>query len=322
VPDRGNGEAIGIDVGGTKINAFRVTRDGTVAERTSRPTPADDEAATLSAMVELARSLLTSDVIAVGVGAAGMIDSKEGVLGFAPNLAWRNLPIAERMRDALGLPCQVDNDASMAAYGEFRFGAGRGYRHLLLVTVGTGLGGGIVSDGRLFRGANGFASEIGHIIVEPGGPLCGCGNHGCWEQVAAGRAIDRMGREEAREHEHSILRRLAGGDPDEVTGELVTQAAMQGDDAAKRILAEAGRRLGQGIAGLVNVLDPQVVVVGGGAIVAGDLLLDPARAAFLDAVEGPEYRPRVPIVPAELGNDAGAVGAATLALEELGRVMV
>ncbi len=322
MPDRGNGEAIGIDVGGTKINAFRVTRDGTVAERTSRPTPADDEAATLSAMVELARSLLTSDVIAVGVGAAGMIDSKEGVLGFAPNLAWRNLPIAERMRDALGLPCQVDNDASMAAYGEFRFGAGRGYRHLLLVTVGTGLGGGIVSDGRLFRGANGFASEIGHIIVEPGGPLCGCGNHGCWEQVAAGRAIDRMGREEAREHEHSILRRLAGGDPDEVTGELVTQAAMQGDDAAKRILAEAGRRLGQGIAGLVNVLDPQIVVVGGGAIVAGDLLLDPARAAFLDAVEGPEYRPRVPIVPAELGNDAGAVGAATLALEELGRVMV
>jgi glucokinase len=322
VPDRGNGEAIGIDVGGTKINAFRVTRDGTVAERTSRPTPADDEAATLSAMVELARSLLTTDVIAVGVGAAGMIDSKEGVLGFAPNLAWRNLPIAERMRDALGLPCQVDNDASMAAYGEFRFGAGRGYRHLLLVTVGTGLGGGIVSDGRLFRGANGFASEIGHIIVEPGGPLCGCGNHGCWEQVAAGRAIDRMGREEAREHEYSILRRLAGGDPDEVTGELVTQAAMQGDDAAKRILAEAGRRLGQGIAGLVNVLDPQVVVVGGGAIVAGDLLLDPARAAFLDAVEGPEYRPRVPIVPAELGNDAGAVGAATLALEELGRVMV
>jgi glucokinase len=295
VPDRGNGEAIGIDVGGTKINAFRVTRDGTVAERTSRPTPADDEAATLSAMVELARSLVTPDVIAVGVGAAGMIDSKEGVLGFAPNLAWRNLPIAERMRDALGLPCQVDNDASMAAYGEFRFGAGRGYRHLLLVTVGTGLGGGIVSDGRLFRGANGFASEIGHIIVEPGGPLCGCGNHGCWEQVAAGRAIDRMGREEAREHEHSILRRLAGGDPDEVTGELVTQAAMQGDDAAKRILAE---------------------------IVAGDLLLDPARAAFLDAVEGPEYRPRVPIVPAELGNDAGAVGAATLALEELGRVMV
>jgi glucokinase len=322
VPDGGKGEAIGIDVGGTKINAFRVTRDGTIAQRTSKPTPAADEVATLSSMVELARALTTPDVIAVGVGAAGMIDAKEGVLRFAPNLAWRNLPIAERMRDALGLPCQVDNDASMAAYGEFRFGAGRGYRHLLLVTVGTGLGGGIVSDGRLFRGANGFAAEIGHIIVEPEGPLCGCGNRGCWEQVAAGRAIDRMGREEAREHEDSIMRRLASGDPDRVTGDLVTQAAKQGDEAAKAILAEVGRRLGQGIAGLVNVLDPEVVVVGGGAIVAGDLLLDPARDAFLDAVEGPEYRPRVPIVPAELGNDAGAVGAATLALEELGRVMV
>ncbi|HEU5225234.1 MAG TPA: ROK family protein, partial [Actinomycetota bacterium] len=207
MPERGSGEAIGLDVGGTKINAFRVTRDGTIVERSSSPTPADDEAATLSTMVELARWLATPDVTAIGVGAAGLVDAKEGVLRFAPNLAWRNLPIAERMREALGLPCQVDNDASMAAYGEFRFGAGRGYRHLLLVTVGTGIGGGIVSDGRLFRGANGFAAEIGHIIVEPGGPLCGCGNRGCWEQVAAGRAIDRMGREEAREHEHSILRR-------------------------------------------------------------------------------------------------------------------
>ncbi len=322
MPERGDGEAIGLDVGGTKINAFRVARDGTVVERSSAPTPADDEAATLSAMVELATSLKTPEVLAVGVGAAGLVDATEGILRFAPNLAWRDLPIAERMRDALDLPCQVDNDASMAAYGEYRFGAGRGYRHLLLVTVGTGIGGGIVADGRLFRGANGFAAEIGHIIVEPGGPLCGCGNRGCWEQVAAGRAIDRMGREEAREHEHSILRRLAGGDPDKVTGRLVTEAARQGDDAARGILAQTGSRLGEGIAGLVNVLDPQIVVVGGGAIVAGDLLLDPARVAFRDAVEAPEHRPRVPIVPAQLGNDAGAVGAAVLALEELGRVMV
>ncbi len=322
MPERGDGEAIGLDVGGTKINAFRVARDGTIVERSSAPTPADDEDATLSAMVELATSLKTPDVLAVGVGAAGLVDAAEGVLRFAPNLAWRDLPIARRMREALGLPCQVDNDASMAAYGEFRFGAGRGYRHLLLVTVGTGIGGGIVADGRLFRGANGFAAEIGHIVVEPGGPLCGCGNRGCWEQVAAGRAIDRMGREEARDHEHSILRRLAGGDPDKVTGRLVTEAAQRGDDAARGILAQTGARLGEGIAGLVNVLDPQVVVVGGGAIVAGDLMLDSARAAFREAVEAPEHRPRVPIVPAQLGNDAGAVGAAVLALEELGRVMV
>jgi len=316
----GEGEAIGIDVGGTKINAFRVARDGSILDRSNAPTPADDEEATLATMIELASSLRTPDVLAIGVGAAGMVDATEGVLRFAPNLAWRDLPIAARMRDALGLPCQVDNDASMAAYGEFRFGAGRGYRHLLLVTVGTGIGGGIVSDGRLFRGSNGFAAEIGHVIVEPGGPLCGCGNRGCWEQVAAGRAIDRMGREEAREHEHSALRRLAGGDPAKVTGALVTEAARNDDDAAKAILAEVGRRLGEGLAGLVNILDPQIVVIGGGAIVAGDLLLEPARASFLEAVEAPEYRPRVPIVAAQLANDAGAVGAAALALEELGRV--
>ena len=316
----GEGEAIGLDVGGTKINAFRVARDGQIVDRSQTPTPADDEDATLDTMIELAGSLQTPDVLAVGVGAAGMVDAAEGVLRFAPNLAWRDLAIATRMREALGLPCQVDNDASMAAYGEYRFGAGRGYRHILLVAVGTGIGGGIVSDGRLFRGANGFAAEIGHFIVEPGGPLCGCGNRGCWEQVAAGKAIDRMGQQEAREREHSILRRLAGGDPDHVTGTLVTEAALQGDDAAKRILAEVGRRLGEGIAGIVNILDPQIVVVGGGAIVAGDLLLEPARSAFRDAVEGLDYRPRVPIVAAQLANDAGAVGAATLALEELGRV--
>jgi glucokinase len=316
----GVGEAVGIDVGGTKINALRVVRDGEIVDRKNVPTPADDEEATLAAMIDLARAMLTDDVLAIGVGAAGLIDASDGVLRFAPNLAWRDLPIAARMREVLGLPCQVDNDANAAAYGEYRLGAGRGFRHMLLVAVGTGIGGGIVSDGRLFRGAHGFAAEIGHIVVEPGGPLCGCGNFGCWEQVAAGRTIDRMGREAAREHEHSILARLAGGDPEQVNGLVVTEAARRGDEAAVRVLAEVGRRLGQGIAGLVNVLDPQIVVVGGGAIAAGDLLLDPARAAFLDAVEGPEHRPRVPIVAAELGPDAGAVGAAVLALEELGRI--
>ena len=312
-------QALGIDVGGTKINAFRVARNGEILDRAQVPTPADDEDATLVSMVQVAGGLMTADVLAVGVGAAGMVDARQGVLRFAPNLAWRDLPLAARMQEALGVPCQLDNDANVAAYGEYRFGAGRGYRHMLLVTVGTGIGGGIVTDGRLFRGAFGFAAEIGHIIVEPDGPLCGCGNRGCWEQVAAGRAIDRMGREAAAEHPHSILTKLAGGDPSNVDGKLVTRAAEQGDDVARGVLAVVGRRLGEGIAGLVNVLDPQIVVIGGGAIVAGDLLLDPARAAFLDAVEAPDHRPRVSVVAAQLGNDAGAVGAAALALEELGR---
>ncbi|MGZ5354213.1 MAG: ROK family glucokinase [Actinomycetota bacterium] len=316
----GDGEAVGIDVGGTKINAFRVARDGEILDRKHVPTPADDEEATLAAMIDLARATLSDDVLAIGVGAAGLVDASDGTLSFAPNLAWRDLPIAARMRAALDLPVQVDNDANVAAYAEYRFGAGRGFRHMLLVAVGTGIGGGIISDGRLFRGANGYAAEFGHFIVEPGGPRCGCGNLGCWEQVAAGRAIDRMGRDAALEHPDSFLARRAEGDPGRVTGKVVTEAAREGDATSIAILAEVGRRLGEGIAGLVNILDPQIVVVGGGAAVAGDLLLEPARAAFLDTVEGPAHRPRVPLVAAQLGNDAGAVGAAALALEELGRM--
>ncbi len=314
------GEAVGIDVGGTKILAVRVARDGAILARSESPTPAEDQEATLAAMIAAAEALRTPEVLAVGVGAAGMVDVANGVLRFAPNLAWRDLAIADRMRAALGIPVQLDNDANVAAYGEFRFGSGRGYRHVLLVTVGTGIGGGIIIDGRLFRGSNGYAAEIGHIVVEPDGPPCGCGNRGCWEQVASGNAIGRLGREEVAEHPSSVLARLAGGDPQAVTGKLVTQAAQRGDPVATRILSEVGRRLGIGLAGLVNVLDPQVVVVGGGAAVAGDLLLEPARAAFLDAVEAPDRRPSVPIVVAQLGTDAGAVGAAALALEELGRL--
>lgn len=310
--------ALGIDVGGTKISGFRVARDGAVLARRAVATPAEDAEATMAATISLARGLLGPDVVAIGVGAAGLVDPKEGVLRFAPNLAWRDLPIARRMTDALGVACQVDNDANAAAWGEWRFGAGRGYRHMLLVTVGTGIGGGIVAGRRLFRGAHGFAAEVGHIIVEPGGPPCGCGNRGCWEQVASGAAIGRLGREAVREHPRSRLAELAGNEPEAVTGEIVTRAAERGDDVARGILADVGRRLGEGIAGLVNTLDPQVVVVGGGVADAGDLLLVPARAAFADSVEGRAYRPAVPIVAAQLGNDAGAIGAAALALEELG----
>lgn len=312
------GEAVGIDVGGTKIAGLRVSREGRVLARRTVPTPASDPEATVAEMVRVASELRTPPVVAVGVGAAGMVDVGTGVLRYAPNLAWRELPIAERLREALGLPCQVDNDANAAAWGEYRFGAGRGYRHMLLVTVGTGIGGGIVAGRRLFRGAHGFAAEIGHIVVDPGGPLCGCGNRGCWEQVASGHAIGRLGREAVASGDSSLIAELAGGDSAAVTGQTVTEAALRGDRTAVSILAEVGRRLGVGIAGLVNVLDPQVVVVGGGAIAAGELLLEPARAAYGVAVEAPDHRPPVPIVAAQLGNDAGAVGAAALELEELG----
>jgi glucokinase len=183
------------------------------------------------------------------------------------------------------------------------------------VGVGTGIGGGIILDGALLRGAHGFAAEIGHFVVQPDGERCGCGNLGCWETVASGSAITRAARKAVTRHAHSRIAELAGGDPDRASGATVTQAASEGDPAARGILAEVGHRLGEGIGGLVNILDPEIVIIGGGAAEAGDLLLEPARMAFRMTVEAPDHRPAVPIVAAELGTDAGVIGAATLALD-------
>ena len=170
---------------------------------------------------------------------------------FAPNVAWREFPLRARLEAGIGLPVIVENDANVAAWGEFRFGAGRGSSDMLLITVGTGIGGGIVAGGQLFRGAHGFAAEVGHIIVEPGGPRCGCGNQGCWEQVASGRAIGRLGQAAGAEHPESTMTQLAGG-ASAITGPIVTEAAKRGDPIAVQILADVGRRLGEGIAGLVE----------------------------------------------------------------------
>jgi glucokinase len=311
-------QAIGIDVGGTKTAAVRIDGAGSVLAREVRQTPAEDMGATLDTMVETARAVLGSEVETVGIAAAGLVEAGSGVLRFAPNLAWRDAQLVEFVGVALQLPTVADNDATAAAWGEFRCGAGQGYEHVLFVGVGTGIGGGVVADGQLMRGAHGFAGEIGHVIVEPGGDLCGCGNRGCWETVASGSTILRDGRRAISRHAHSMLVEISGGDSARMTGEMVTEAALAGDATARGIIVEVGHRLGEGIAGLVNIVDPEVVVIGGGAVAAGDLLLDSVRAAFLEAVEASDRRPEVPIVAAALGNDAGGVGAALLALEALG----
>ncbi|HSL10946.1 MAG TPA: ROK family protein [Actinomycetota bacterium] len=309
--------AIGIDVGGTKTAALRIRPDGAVVARAQRPTPADDEDAICEGMVAVAREVLDDTVAAIGIAAAGMVEAGTGILRFAPNLAWREASLVDRVRGPLGVPTLAENDNTAAAWGEVRVGAAIGYRHVLHVGVGTGIGGGIVLDGALFRGAHGFAGEIGHVIVEPGGPLCGCGNRGCWEQVASGTAIERAGRAAVERHPHSSIGELAGHDPAAVTGELVTAAARRGDAAARGILMEVGHRLGEGIGGLVNVLDVEVVTVGGGASTAGDLLMAPVRKAYTMSVMAPEHRPQVPVLQAKLGADASGVGAAILALDEL-----
>jgi glucokinase len=306
--------AIGIDLGGTKVAGIVMDGAGRILARDERPTPDGDGQGVVDAVHRSVAALMGDGApVAVGIGAAGMIDFAAGSVAFAPNLPLRDVPIRDLVAQRSGLPCMVDNDANAAAWGEYRFGAGRGSGHMLLVTVGTGIGGGMVWDGTLYRGAHGFAAEIGHIIVEPNGPPCGCGNLGCWEQVASGQALDRVGRAEAARHPAGAIARLAAGG--EVTGVHVTDAARAGDHTAEGIVQEVGRRLGLGLAGLVNILDPELIVVGGGVAEEGELVLRPARRAFVEAVEAPEHRPEVPILPAALGNEAGAIGAAALALD-------
>jgi glucokinase len=311
------GPAIGVDAGGTKTAAVLVERDGAVLAREVLRTPAEDERAIVETVIRAAEAVATPEAVGVGIAAAGMVDL-DGVVLYAPNLAWRDEPLAASVGAALDVPVIAENDVNAAAWGEFRHGAGRGSRQMFMVSVGTGIGGGIVLDGELYRGAHGFASEIGHVVVEPDGPLCGCGNHGCWEQVASGTALTRQGRSAVERHPDSELTKLAGGDPAAVTGTLVTQAARDGDPVSVGIFTDVGHRLGVGIAGLVNVLDPDLVVVGGGVSEAGELLLGPAREAFIGAVEAPDRRPEVPIVQAALGADSAAIGAASLVFERTG----
>jgi len=306
--------ACGIDVGGTKIAGGVVDENGTILEELRVVSPATDVPAIEEAIEKLVSELRTRHPIeAVGVGAAGYIDKSRAVVLFAPNLAWRDLDLKADLERALSLPVVVENDANAAAWGEFQFGAGHDVDDLLLVTVGTGVGGGLVLDGALYRGAFGVGAEIGHMRVVPDGILCGCGNRGCFEMYASGSALVREARTAARSSRLAApLVERAGGDPNAITGPMVTAAARNGDTFATEQLASVGRWLGEGIASLAAVLDPAVVVVGGGVSAADELLLGPARAAFGDHLTGRGYRPTLEIRRARLGNRAGLIGAADL----------
>ena len=309
------GLAVGVDIGGTKLAAGLVAGDGTVVTRLRRETPADDVVAITRTIVEVVAEIRSEhglDPVPVGVGAAGIIDLG-GTVRYAPNLAWRDHPLRAELEDALGVRVTVDNDANVAAWGEFRCGAGAAARaSLALLTIGTGVGGGLVLDGQLVRGANGFAAEFGHIVVSEGGPVCPCGNRGCLEVLASGTAIGRTAADLLAAGEVPDGSPLHQQPP---TGKSVTVAAHAGDEAATEVLRRCGTWLGVGIASLVNALDPEIVVLGGGAMQAGDLLLRPALQAAAARIMGRGYRPPTPVVRATLADDAGLVGAALLALD-------
>ncbi|MCC2333473.1 ROK family glucokinase [Cellulomonas wangsupingiae] len=311
--------AIGVDIGGTKIAAGVVDDEGTILAQTRRDTDPDDVASIDAAIADVYRELSASyEVCEVGLAAAGFVASDRARVLFAPNIAWREYPLRDNVAALIGDPgvrIVVENDANAAGWAEFRFGVGRDVQDMVMLTLGTGLGGAIVMNGRLARGAWGAAAEIGHMRVVPGGHYCGCGHEGCWEQYVSGSALVRDAQATAitQPERAAGLLALAGGRADAITGPLVTRAAQDGDALAVDLLTEVGRWVGEGAASVAALLDPEIFVIGGGVSAAGDLLLVPARKAFGEQLSGRGHRPEATIVVADMGNDAGMVGAADLA---------
>jgi glucokinase len=307
--------AIGVDIGGSKVAAGIVDEDGQVLDRARRDTPSTDVGKTEDVIVEVVRELAErNDVLAVGVGAAGWIANDHATVLFSPHLAWRDEPLREALAERIGTPLIVENDANAAAWAEYRFGAAQGAAVVVCVTLGTGIGGGLVIGGAVYRGAFGIACEYGHMTLVPDGRSCACGNKGCWEMYASGRALARDARELAAESPMAAARMLElASSVEGLTGPVVTAAAEAGDPAAQSICTTMGRWLGRGLANLAAVLDPSIFVIGGGVSQAGELLLRPAREEFAHTLTGRGFRPRAEVVLAALGPDAGLVGAADLA---------
>lgn len=308
--------AIGIDIGGSKVAAAVVDPDGRMLGRRTIPTPTDRADAVEEVIVELVDTLAAEHAAcAVGIGAAGWVDETRRLVRFSPHLAWRNEPLVDRLEARLALPVVVDNDANAAAWGEYRFGAGQGSGTFAMITLGTGIGGGLVLGGEVHRGRWGVSGEWGHLCVVPDGQICPCGNRGCWEQYCSGEALRREAVALAGTGSPRALPLLdrVGHDPAAIRGHHVTAAALDGDPACEEILTGVGEWLGRGLAGLAAVLDPERFVIGGGVSEAGDKLLGPARTSFARHLTGRGFRPMAEILPARLGNDAGLIGAADLA---------
>ena len=315
------GSVIGVDLGGTKLLAGAVDGRLDVRHRAHRVARGLEQADLLESIVDAVAETVRAaqgPVHGVGFGIPSLVDRARGTSVHSVHLPLRDVPFREVMAQRLGLPVWVDNDATAAMLAEWRLGAAAGASHAVLLTLGTGIGGGLVVEGTLVRGARGMAGELGHVVVDPAGPACGpgCPNHGCLEALASGTALAREALALAGQHSRSALgRAVAAGE--QVTGALATQLANDGDPAAVEAVGRIGRWLGVGIAGLVNTFDPEVVVVGGGVVAAGDHLLAPARRALARHAL-PPLGALVPVVPARFGAESGMVGAAALAWEGLG----
>jgi glucokinase len=319
------GLALGIDLGGTKILTAVVDASGKIISADQGLTPSrEGHEAGVSSILRSAAAALgeagvaAEDLSAVGVGAPGLSNPETGVLYTSPNLpGWRDVPLRDMIEAGLGRKAFIINDANAAAVGELHYGAARGARNFIYITVSTGIGGGIIVDGRIYTGAAGAAGELGHMVIDDEGPKCNCGNRGCWETLASGTALAREARLRIEGGAKTSILECAGGDIDEINAEAVHRAAQQGDSLAKELIARTAYYLGVGLANLVNIFNPEVIVIGGGLSHIGDMLLEPAceeagRRAFPQSFRGVRF------ARAELGPNSGVIGAAAYAREKMG----
>jgi glucokinase len=318
--------ALGVDIGGTKILTAVVDSDGKILSRDHSLTLATrGPEAVIETLLESTGRVLkqagitSAELRVIGLGAPGLSDPETGVLFTSPNLpGWKDVPLREIVERELGKKTVLINDANAAAVGELRLGAGRGYRHLIYITISTGIGGGVIIDGRLYTGAIGTAGELGHMTILDSGPICNCGRPGCWEALASGTALAREARSRVKEGAGTTLLSYVGGDVTRVTAEVIHKAAQDGDLLARELIEQTGHYLGVGLANLVNIFNPEIIVIGGGLSNIGDMLFQPAfKVAEEKSFEVP-YR-AVRFALAELGRNSGVLGAALYALDEVNR---
>ncbi len=315
---------LGIDLGGTKILTAVVAPQGEVLSSNERVTPATKgREEVIQSIVDSAHRTLrqadvaVSEICAIGIGAAGISNPEAGILFSSPNLpALRNVLLRDIMQEELGKKTFLINDADAAALGEFYFGAARGVRNFVYVTVSTGIGGGIVIDGKIYAGAIGTAGEVGHMTIDDKGPICNCGNRGCWETLASGTALTREARKRIEKGERTSILEYAGAGTDKVTPQVIHSAAQQGDSLAKKLIARTGYYVGVGLANLINIFNPELIVIGGGLSSIGDMLLQPAfrtagQRAFREAFQAVRF------ASAGLGPNSTVLGAAAFALQEM-----
>ncbi len=311
---------LGIDLGGTKIASAIVDRHGAIVSRDETATPAAQgpevviETIVKSGSRALKQAGISScDVSNIGVGAAGLVNAATGIVHTSPNLpGWQDVPLRDLLERAFGNKVSVINDAKAAAVGELKFGAGRGCRHFIYITISTGIGAGIVIDGKIYTGATGMAGELGHMVIDDKGPLCSCGNHGCWEMLASGTALAREARRSIESGASTTILGKAGGDINKIDARMVNAAAVDGDGLAMELIQTTAYYIGVGFANIVNIFNPERIVIGGGLANIGDILLKPAyeeakRRAFSQPFKAVRF------VTAELGGDSGVIGAAAYA---------